>query len=158
MNKKSPFPKTLSAPKKAPQKKAPAKKAATKKAPAKKAPAKKAVAAADPLRERIERVRAFLDGKKGENVVVLHVAELSGVCDYMVLCTGLNGPHLRALADEIARQLRLETPPVACHKRAGSAESEWLVLDYADFVVHLFTPNTRAYYAIEQLWKDAPVV
>ena len=94
----------------------------------------------------------------GQSDAVLHVTGVSSVTDYMVLCTGLNNPHLRALADEVARQLRLETPPVAAHRRAGSVESEWIVLDYFDFVVHLFTPAMRSYYALEQLWKDAPIV
>jgi len=74
----------------------------------------------------------------------------------MILCTGHNPPHLRALADEVTKQLRLETPPIAAHRRAGSVESEWIVLDYLDFVVHIFTPTTREYYALERLWKDAP--
>lgn len=138
------------APKPAPRKAAPKKPAAKKRARPK--------PAGDSLRARVEKVRAILDGKKGENVVVLHVTKVSSITDYMVLCSGLNVPHLRALADEVAKQLRLETPPVAAHRRAGSAESEWFVLDYVDFVVHLFTPAMRAYYALEQLWKDAPVV
>ena len=156
---------TLSSPKKsaaprAAKKPAPAKKAARKPV-AKKAAAKKplrAKPAVAPLRALVEKVRGLLDGKKGENIVVMNVAKVSDVTDYMVLCSGLNAPHLRALADEVAKQLRLETPPVAAHRHAGSAESEWLVLDYFDFVVHLFTPSMRAYYALEQLWKDAPVV
>ncbi len=129
--------------------------AATSKRPAARKPARPHQPA-DPLRARVDRVCQLLNDKKGQDVVVLHVAELSSVTDYMILCSGLNTPHLRALADEVARGLRTETPPVACHRRAGSAESEWLVLDYIDLVVHLFTPTTRAYYAIEQLWKDAP--
>ena len=152
-------PKKSAAPRAA-KKPAPAKKAARKPA-AKKAPAKKtlrAKPAVAPLRALVEKVRGLLDGKKGENIVVMNVAKVSDVTDYMVLCSGLNAPHLRALADEVAKQLRLETPPVAAHRHAGSAESEWLVLDYFDFVVHLFTPSMRAYYALEQLWKDAPVV
>ena len=156
---------TLSSPKKsaaprAAKKPAPAKNAARKPV-AKKAAAKKplrAKPAVAPLRALVEKVRGLLDGKKGENIVVMNVAKVSDVTDYMVLCSGLNAPHLRALADEVAKQLRLETPPVAAHRHAGSAESEWLVLDYFDFVVHLFTPSMRAYYALEQLWKDAPVV
>ena len=142
-------------------KKAAAKKAAPRKPAAKKTGAKKTARAkstGDALRARMERVRAILDAKKGENVVVMRVADVSSVTDYMILCTGLNSPHLRALADEVAKQLRLETPPVAAHRRAGSVESEWIVLDYFDFVVHLFTPQMRSYYALEQLWKDAPVV
>ena len=147
--------------KSAAKKPAPRKKPAPKKAPAKKAPARKVARAkspADPLRARVEQVRAILDDKKGENVVVMHVSKVSSVTDYMILCSGLNAPHLRALADDVAKQLRLATPPVAPHRHAGSAESEWFVLDYIDFVVHLFTPRMRSYYALEQLWKDAPVV
>ena len=157
---------TKSTPKKSATPKAAKKTAAKKPAAAKKPTAKKAAVkkaarakpAASPLRARVEKVRAILDGKKGENVVVLHVTDVSSVTDYMILCTGLNAPHLRALSDEVAKQLRLETPPVAAHRHAGSAESEWYVLDYIDFVVHLFTPSMRTYYALEQLWKDAPVV
>ncbi len=47
---------------------------------------------------------------------------------------------------------------MAPHRRAGSAESEWIVLDYVDFIVHIFTPGMREYYAMEQLWKDAAIV
>jgi ribosome-associated protein len=152
-----------SAPPKSAAKKAASRKAAPAKAPAKKAapkkaPARKKAAPVDPQRARVERIRAALDARKGEHVVVLRVADVSSVADYLVLCTGLNNPHLRALADEVARQLRLETPPVAAHRRAGGAESGWIVLDYLDVVVHLFTPQMRGYYALEQLWKDAPVV
>lgn len=142
-------------------KKTAAKKTAPRKPAAKKPAAKKSARAkpsGDALRALVERVRAILDAKKGEHVVVMRVADVSSVTDYMILCTGLNNPHLRALADEVAKQLRLETPPIAAHRRAGSVESEWIVLDYVDFIVHLFTPQMRSYYALEQLWKDAPIV
>ena len=138
--------------------KSPAKKSAPRKTPAQKVPARRTAAPAEPLRARVALVRAVLESKKGENVVVMRIADVSSVADYMILCTGLNNPHLRALADEVAKQLRLETPPIAAHRRAGSVESEWIVLDYVDFIVHLFTPQMRSYYALEQLWKDAPVV
>ena len=150
-----------SSPSKSAAKKSAPKKAAPRKPVAKKPAAKKPARvkpSVDALRARVEKVRAILDSKKGENVVVLHVKDVSSITDYLILCSGLNNPHLRALADEVAKQLRLETPPVAAHRRAGSVESEWLVLDYFDFVVHLFTPQMRSYYALEQLWKDAPVV
>ena len=137
------------------------------KSPAPKKTAKKPVAKktaraktgrGDAQRARIAKVRAILDAKKGENIVVLRIADVSSVADYMVLCSGLNNPHLRALADEVAKQLRQDVPPVAAHRRAGSVDSGWIVLDYVDVVVHLFTPQMRGYYALEQLWKDAPVV
>ena len=139
-----------------PKKSAPKKVAPKKAAPKKAAPKKRAAIPADPLRARIAQIRAILDSKKGENIVALNVSKLSSVTDYMILCTGHNPPHLRALADEVTKQLRLETPPIAAHRRAGSVESVWIVLDYLDFVVHIFTPTTREYYALERLWKDAP--
>lgn len=154
---KKPSPKLVpkkTVPKKPAPKKAPAKKGATRKAARAKAPP----ITIDALRARIDKVRAILDSKKGADIVVLHVTNVSSITDYMVLCSGLNTPHLRALADEVAKQLRLETPPVTAYRRAGSVESEWLVLDYFDFIVHLFTPPMRAYYALERLWKDAPLV
>lgn len=113
---------------------------------------------ADPLRLLVEKVRRALSSKKGEDIVVLKMANVSTVTDYLILCSGLNTPHLRALSDEVIRQLRRGSPPLSPYRHAGSAESEWLVLDYLDFVVHLFTPRLRAYYALERLWKDAPVV
>ena len=146
------------APKSAAKKPAARKPISARKAPAKKAPVRKKAAPTDALRARVDRIRAALDSKKGENIVVLRIAEVSSVADYMVLCSGLNNPHLRALADEVAKQLRQDVPPVAAHRRAGSVDSGWIVLDYVDVVVHLFTPQMRGYYALEQLWKDAPVV
>ena len=154
--KTSPAAPRKSAAKKPAPRKTPARKPAAKKSPAKKSA--RAAAPADARLARVRKIRAALESRKGENIVALDVSRVSGVTDVMVLCTGLNNPHLRALADEVVKQLRQETPPVAAHRRAGSAESEWLVLDYLDIVVHLFTPAMRAYYAIEQLWKDAPVV
>ena len=143
-----------------PKKKAAVKKKAPPTAPKKAAPRKPARTkkTSDPQRILVEQIRGMLDAKKGENIVVLHVADVSSVTDYLILCSGLNPPHLRALADDVAKQLHLADPPLACHRRAGSPQSEWLVLDYIDFVIHLFTPVMRSYYALEQLWKDAPVV
>ena len=132
----------------------------TKKPAAKKPAAKKPVRvkpSVDALRALVDKVRAILDAKKGENVVVLHVKDVSSITDYLILCSGLNNPHLRALADEVAKQLRLETPPVAAHRRAGGPDSGWIVLDYFDLVVHVFTPELRSRYDLERLWGDAPI-
>jgi ribosome-associated protein len=158
-----------SAPKKSAAKKAPAKKASAKKpavkksAPKKAAPKKTAVKKTpkkklDATRVLVEGIREALESKKVENIVVINVSEVSSVTDYMVLCTGLNTPHLRALSDAVIKQRRQETPTEAPIHRAGSTGSEWLVLDYFNIVVHFFTPAMRTYYALEQLWKDAPIV
>lgn len=153
-----------------------AKKPAVKKAPAKKAPAKKASAKAKPASAKkpaakkpaapkkpalppvLKVIQKALTVKKGEDVKVLDLRAISSVADYMVLCTGRTLPHLDALANEVIRQLRAATPSRAPRHRAGARQTEWVVLDYADVVVHIFTPEFRAYYALEDLWKDAPVL
>ena len=160
--------KPAAAKKKAPAKKAASpKKPAAKKAPAKKAPAKKPAAKkasprkpkappVDPALALVRRVREILDSKKAEDIRILDVRGLSGVTDHMVLCSGISAPHLRALSEAVAKELRAATPPVAPHRTAGTTDSGWVVMDYHQFVVHIFSPEMRAYYALENLWKDAP--
>ena len=145
----------------APAKKPAAKRPASKKAPAKKPAAKKAAprkpkAPVDPALALVRRVREILDSKKAEDIRILDVRGLSGVTDHMVLCSGISAPHLRALSEAVAKELRAETPPVAPHRTAGTTDSGWVVMDYHQFVVHIFSPEMRAYYALENLWKDAP--
>ncbi len=153
----------------APAKKPSAKKPAAGKPAAKKAPAAKKPAAAkkasprkpkappvDPALALVRRVREILDSKKAEDIRILDVRGLSGVTDHMVLCSGISAPHLRALSEAVAKELRAATPPVAPHRTAGTTDSGWVVMDYHQFVVHIFSPEMRAYYALENLWKDAP--
>ena len=74
--------------------------------------------------------------------------------DYYLLANGLNPPHLKALADELEKALA--RVGIRCFRRAGTPESGWVVADYLDAVVHIFSSHVRAYYALERLWGDAP--
>ena len=94
--------------------------------------------------------------KKGEDVVLLDVRGLSTMTDYYLVATANNTPHLKALAEGI--ESSLEKEGVRCYRIAGSPASEWVVVDYFDAVIHLFTTKTREYYALEQLWSDAKKV
>ena len=85
--------------------------------------------------------------------MILDVRGLSTVTDYYLVVTASNTPHLRALAGEI--ETALEKEGSRCYRVAGAPESEWVVVDYFDAVIHLFTQQTREYYALEQLWNDA---
>lgn len=76
--------------------------------------------------------------------------------DYYVLVNGRSAPQLRALAQGTERSLREQNARV--FKRSGSPESEWIVLDYIDIVVHIFSEQAREYYSLETLWKDARVL
>jgi len=85
---------------------------------------------------------------------VLDVRKISTVTDFHVICTGSNTRHLKALMD--ACETALGEVGVSVHRRSGTPESGWMILDCLDFVVHLFTAKTREHYGLETLWKDAP--
>ena len=103
--------------------------------------------------ELARKAKQAVLSKKGEDAVILDVRGLSTVTDYYLLATANSKPHLKALANEIEHKLEMEN--VRCYRIAGSPESEWVVADYFDAVIHLFTPKMREYYALERLWSDA---
>jgi ribosome-associated protein len=100
-----------------------------------------------------EAVRAALD-KKALDVVVLDLRKADGFTDYFVICTGANSRHINAIVDGIEESLRKqfgERPTLS----EGLKKSEWILLDYFDFVVHVFSRDCRAFYGLERLWGNA---
>jgi len=106
--------------------------------------------------ELAQKIRKIIDEKKGENTVLMDVREISSVTDYFLISSGTSGPHLRALRDSVERTLKNEG--IRCAHRAGSMDSQWIVLDYIDVVVHFFIPEIREYYSLERLWSDAVII
>ena len=98
-------------------------------------------------------VRAALD-KKAMDVVVLDLRKAGGFTDYFVLCTGGNPRQIQAIADGIEDTLRndLKEKPALVE---GVERSEWILLDYFNFVVHVFSRDCRAFYGLERLWGSA---
>ena len=88
--------------------------------------------------------------------MILDVRGISTVADYFLICTGNSEPHLKAIADEVSRRLR--DVGVRPNRRNGYPPSRWIVMDYADVLVHIFHPELRERYALEQLWGDAKKV
>nr|WP_041691089.1 ribosome silencing factor [Eggerthella sp. YY7918] len=97
------------------------------------------------------------DAKKATDIMVQEVAELIGVTDYFVIATAANNRQVEAIVDEIEEQLRMQAHVKPFH-REGTQDGTWSLLDYGNFVVHVFQPETREYYRLEALWNDAPVV
>lgn len=98
-------------------------------------------------------ITAVLD-KKAENVVVLDLRKTGGFTDYFVICTGANTRQMTALADSVQDTLResLDERPALAE---GVNKSEWILLDYFNFVVHIFSRECRAFYGLERLWGNA---
>jgi ribosome-associated protein len=98
-------------------------------------------------------VRAALD-KKGMNVVVLDLRKAGGFTDYFVLVTGGNPRQIQAIADGIEETLRKELGEKPALVE-GVERSEWVLLDYFNFVVHVFSRDCRSFYGLERLWGSA---
>ncbi|MBI2015307.1 MAG: ribosome silencing factor [Candidatus Rokubacteria bacterium] len=98
---------------------------------------------------------AALD-KRAADLVVLDVRGISTVTDYFLVCTGRSTTHVETIADAIRDALRVDG--IRPLHAEGVAASGWILLDYGDVLAHVFLEDTRAYYALERLWGDAPVV
>ena len=98
-------------------------------------------------------VRAALD-KKAENVVVLDMRKSGGFTDFFVICTGGNPRQITAIADGVRDSLKrdLDERPTLME---GIDKSEWILLDYFNFVVHVFSRDCRSFYGLERLWGNA---
>ena len=94
--------------------------------------------------------------KKATDVLVLNVAKLTSVTDYLVLCSGESERQVRAIADNVDRVLSSRhTPPLSIE---GNSSSQWVLMDFGDVVVNVFRSDVREHYALEKLWGDAPRV
>jgi ribosome-associated protein len=97
-----------------------------------------------------------LADKKGIDITMLDVGDLLSITEYFLIATGTSRPHVQALIDGVEERLRdLGRKPL---RREGMAEAEWVLLDFGDFVVHVFQQTPRDYYGLERLWGDAPRV
>ncbi len=105
---------------------------------------------------QVREALGAIDEHKGLATVVLDMREVSSFTDFMVLCNGRSEPHVRALADAVEDRLRDHDVKVA-HVE-GKREGHWVLLDYGDMVVHVFTPEMRSFYQLERLWRDAPML
>lgn len=93
--------------------------------------------------------------RRGQDVVLLDLRGLTSATDYFVLASGESDVQVKAIADRIKE--RLATEGARPWHVEGARQSNWVLLDYVDFVVHVFHRETRAYYELERLWGDAPV-
>ncbi len=100
--------------------------------------------------EQAKAIAAALEGRKGADVKIYDVRGKSDLADFFVVATGAAAPHLKALVAE--SQAAMKSRGVMSYRTSGDPESGWIVVDYIDVVVHVFSPEARAYYALEKLW------
>jgi ribosome-associated protein len=111
----------------------------------------------DPIHHRVSTaVSAALD-KKAFDLDVLAVAELTSIADYFLLCSATSERQAQAIADSVVDKLR-EDDRVKPLLVEGTTPGRWILLDYGDFIFHIFTEDCRRFYGLERLWGDAPNV
>jgi ribosome-associated protein len=106
-----------------------------------------------PLPEQVDRAIRAAEDKKAVDLVLLDLRKAAGFTDYFLIASGTNPRQIRAIADAIMEELAVDGAKPA-HVE-GYDRSEWVLLDYFDFIVHIFAPETRAFYSLERLWGNA---
>lgn len=96
------------------------------------------------------------DDKKGEEIIVYDLRGLTDLTDYFVIVTANSKAQIRAIVESIAKDLKLRG--LTKYGQEGNENGQWILLDYSDCVIHIFSPQLREYYGIESLWGDAPRV
>jgi ribosome-associated protein len=101
------------------------------------------------------RLATIADAKKAEDPFVLDMRDLVAYTDFLVICTARNERQARAIVDEVRVQVKRDSGLLPGGVDGGG-EAGWTILDYLDCVLHVFTPEARERYALEDLWRDAP--
>ena len=96
-----------------------------------------------------KKIMTILEEKKATDILALDISEISTLADYFILSSAENGRQLDALEDAVEEDVRLEV------NKEGESSSGWILMDYRDIVVHLFTKEQRAFYDLEKIWSDA---
>lgn len=103
----------------------------------------------------IHRSVELLLDRKAEDVTLLDLRELSGATDFFLIATGRSDTHVSAIADHVVDELKKEG--VRPFGVEGMRSGRWVLIDYVDFVIHVFHPAAREFYQLERLWGDVPV-
>ena len=96
------------------------------------------------------------DQLRGQNIVVLDLTGVTAIVDFFIIATGTSSRQMHAIADEVNRKLKHEDGNRRVSIEGYRTEGNWILVDYGDVVLHVFTPEGRQLYNLEQLWADAP--
>jgi len=111
----------------------------------------------DELLELAHTIVDALEEKKGEDILLLDLAEIASFTSMFVICSGGSERTLKALSNEVRRVVK-EKYAIRPLQVEGDSASGWMLLDYGSVILHIFSPDLRDYYALEQLWSDGRVV
>lgn len=110
--------------------------------------------------EAIELAREIVDiiaDKKGEDILLLDIREQTLIADFFIICSAGSERQLKAIVDGVAEEIR-KRHGIKARYIEGQASTGWVLLDYSDIIVHAFSPEARAYYKLEEFWREAAVL
>ena len=107
-------------------------------------------------KELVKVVYNALDDKKGMDIKVLDISKISVMADYFIIASGSNKNQVQALADNVEEELL--KIGVHCRQVEGYPSGNWILMDYDDFIVHIFNQEDRLFYDLERIWKDADLI
>lgn len=99
-----------------------------------------------------DKVVDILESKKARDIEIIHIAEISILADYFVICSGTSTTHIKSLADEV--EFRMNEAGFHCLHKEGYNSARWILLDYGEVVIHIFHEEDRSFYNLERLWSD----
>jgi ribosome-associated protein len=111
----------------------------------------------DQVRQWARTAARAASAKGGDDTVILEVGEVLAITDAFVVTSGRNSRQVKTIAEEVEARLKVEGG-ISPLRVEGLGDSQWVLLDYGDLVVHVFLDETRSYYDLERLWSDAPRV
>ena len=104
------------------------------------------------IEEMVKAAVKALDAKKAVDIKVIKVEDVTTIASYFVICSGTSTTHVKTLADECEYQLEQNGHKIG--HREGKPDGGWILLDYYDIIVHVYTKEARAFYDLERFWKD----
>lgn len=109
------------------------------------------------IKERAVQAAKTASDKKAEDIIILQLSDLTAFADYFVICSGENPVQIRTIAEAIEQDFK-KNAGIMPMGIEGLANSQWVLMDYGDIIIHIFNKESRSFYELEKLWMDAPRV
>jgi ribosome-associated protein len=107
-------------------------------------------------KELSEKIIGILEEKKGTDIKLIKIEEISSLADYFIIVTGSSNTQVRALSDAVEEKMKADN--IAPHAIEGYHSNGWIVLDYESVILHIFTRDAREYFNLDKLWSDGQIV
>ena len=105
------------------------------------------------MQKYVDAVRRVLDDQRANDIELLHVAKMTTMADYFIICSGNSTTHIRSLSEAVEHELETEFS-LRPHHIEGYSAANWILMDYGFMIVHIFHKETRQFYSLSRLWND----